>query len=263
MNEPRCPHERDNLAALIDRLMRLRALLLDRATPTHETTLQEWHDLLRSLKAIVGNSSNDMSFIAVLMAKDYLCRTLPMRSFDAGLKPQGASGPDIDELTTDGRRVIAEIKTTMPYNGPDLGAQQLATFKKDFDKLNTAVAELKFFFVTERSTFELMKRKYRSRIPSTTIVLLPEGETLAPPQPVESLSSGAPSALESQSESSRRLLVLADEASYGVEIPPKLAHRDDIYPIPNGTFVERHTHQVVGQGELITPAPDEAPKAND
>jgi hypothetical protein len=92
------------------------------------------------MKAIVGNASNDMSFIAALMAKDYLYSTLPMVDYDAGLKPQGAPGLDIDERTSDGRRVVGEIKTTTPYNGPDLGAQQKAMFAKDFDKLNAASA---------------------------------------------------------------------------------------------------------------------------
>src|SRR5271166_4986649 len=101
-----------------------------------------------------------------------------MRPFDVGLKPQGAPGLDIDEQTIDGRRVVAEIKTTTPYSLTDLGSQQRASFVGDFKKLNAAAADLKFFFVTDRSSFELMRMKYARQIPGVRIVLLPEGDLL-------------------------------------------------------------------------------------
>jgi hypothetical protein len=77
---------------------------------------------LSGIKEIVGNASNDLSLVATLMAKEHLYRMLPMQPFDAALKPQGASGLDIDECTVDGERVVAEIKTTSPYRPNDLGA---------------------------------------------------------------------------------------------------------------------------------------------
>jgi hypothetical protein len=172
--------ETEYLSGIEGRHRHLRSFLQERAPPTHETTPPEWHRLLSTMKAIVGNASNDMSFIAALLAKAYLCQALPMRDFDVALKPQGAPGLDIDELTADGRRVVAEIKTTTPYAGTDLGAQQEAMFAKDFVKLNGALADLKFFFLTDRTAFDLMRRKYHLRIPAVTVVLLPEGEVLPP-----------------------------------------------------------------------------------
>ncbi len=121
-----------------------------------------------------------MSFIAALMAKEYLCSAFPMADFDIGTKAQGAPGLDIDERTIEGHRVIGEIKTTTPYAGSDLGAQQRAMFEKDFAKLNKEDAPHKFFFVTDRATFQVVKRKYHTRIPGVTVVLLPLGESLDP-----------------------------------------------------------------------------------
>ncbi len=128
------------------------------------------------MKEITGNASNGMSFVAALMAKDYLYRVLPMQSFDAAAKAQGAPGLNIDERTVDGSRVIGEIKTTTPYMGNDLGAQQKVTFKKDFEKLNNTQADYKFFFVTDPMTFRIVKHKYLSQLPGVSIVLLTTGE---------------------------------------------------------------------------------------
>jgi len=56
-----------------------------------------------------------------------------------------------------------------------LGAQQEATFRKDFVKLAAAKARFKYFFVTEKGAFEATLRKYQKDLQGITIVLLPEG----------------------------------------------------------------------------------------
>ncbi len=169
-------NEQAYLVATTRRIDTLARFLSERPSPTHEATTREWYTYLSSLKAILGNASNGMSFVATLMAKDYLSHKLPMKSFDAAAKPQGAPGLDIDERTMDGKRVVAEIKTTTPYQGSDLGAQQKATFKKDFDKLRQVEAEHKFFFVTEQATFEIVKRRYIDQLHGVKVVLLTTGE---------------------------------------------------------------------------------------
>ena len=59
----------------------------------------------------------------------------------------------------------------------DFGAQQVTSFKKDFVKLNSALAEHKFLFVTHELAFTaLQKSKYCSQIPGVKIVLLTTGE---------------------------------------------------------------------------------------
>jgi hypothetical protein len=75
-------------------------------------------------------------------------------------------------MTIDGKRVIGEIKTTTPYKGNELGAQQQATFVKDFKKLLAPSAEFKFFFVTDPAAYEVMERKYKPQIPGVEVVLL-------------------------------------------------------------------------------------------
>jgi hypothetical protein len=106
-------------------------------------------------------------------------RTLDLLPFDAAEKAQGAPGLDIDVRTTSVARVIAEIKTTHPYKENDLGSQQDNTFRKDANKLRDQSAEQKFFFVTDRNTFEVMRKaKYRELFRGVRIVLLPCGEEI-------------------------------------------------------------------------------------
>ncbi|MFN8522627.1 MAG: hypothetical protein U0821_05910 [Chloroflexota bacterium] len=131
--------ERNALTAIRTRLDQLAEYVTSAQRPDEKSSLLEWYAYLADLKTIQGNTSNDTSLVATLMARDYLSRVLPMQPFDAAAKPQGAPGLDIDERTVDGKRVIAEIKTTRPYLGKELGVQQKATFKHDFDKLNAAV----------------------------------------------------------------------------------------------------------------------------
>jgi len=169
------PCEHAYLTQMIARLTGLRQLLEREEMPVHETSPAQWHTFLYAIKSIVGNANNDVSFIASLMAKEYLLRVLPILDFDIGLKPQGAPGLDIDVKTVDGRRVVAEIKTTSPYHPRDLGAQQKVTFKKDFAKLNAAHAERKFFFLTDRTTFDIVCARYIDQLHDVQVVLLPSG----------------------------------------------------------------------------------------
>ena len=158
------------------RLMQIRAHLSSREFPSLDDA-GAWYVYLAELKAIQGNSSNDVSFIATLMAKQYLARRYGLQGFDAAEKPQGAPGIDIDARLPDGRRLVAEIKTTSPYMPNDLGAQQKAMLEKDFTKLANAIADIKLFLVTETKTFELMKKpKYKSQLSGVTVVLLTTNE---------------------------------------------------------------------------------------
>ncbi len=139
----------------------------------------EWYAFLSSLRQIQGNLSNDLSFVATLLAKRYLNDKFGI-DFDAAEKPQGAPGIDIDVQTTDGQRIVGEIKTIAPYQANDFGAQQAASFKKDFVKLAAATAAHKFLFVTEPRAFTVIRAtKYTKQIPGVRIVLLTTGEEYA------------------------------------------------------------------------------------
>jgi hypothetical protein len=169
-------HEMDFMEEIKRRLTKVRSHLASKEFPSLED-IDAWYAYLAELKAIQGNFNNDVSFLATLMAKEYLVTKYGLRGFDAAEKAQGAPGIDIDARLPDGRRLVAEIKSTFPYKQDDLGAKQIEEFKKDFFKLANAKADLKLFLVTETRTFDLMKKpKYKEQLPGVHVVLLPTGE---------------------------------------------------------------------------------------
>lgn len=174
----RTPREQAGLVRIGQRIKRLQDFLSTTPRPSPGADALEWHRYLAAMKAIVGNASNDGSLVACLMAKDYLCRQLPMRPFDVALKAQGAKGLDIDERTLDGERVIGEIKTTVPHLGHDLGGAQKSAFAKDFKKLLSTRATHKFFFITDPATFVVLHDRYAKTLPGVRIVLLTTGEEM-------------------------------------------------------------------------------------
>lgn len=155
------------------RLEKLR-VYLNQLNLTGNSNVPQWYEALAEIKAIQGNINNDLSFLACLLAKGYLEKRFGLNNFDAAAKPQGATGLDINVLIPPGKRLIAEIKTTVPYSGVlnDLGAKQKESFRNDFDKLNNTAADYKFFFVTDKATFDVVKRKYSREIPGVEIILL-------------------------------------------------------------------------------------------
>lgn len=131
-----------------------------------------WCAFLLALRHIQGNLSNDVSFVATLLAKRYLYSKFGI-NFDAAEKPQGAPGIDIDVETSEGHRIVAEIKTTVPHKPSDFGAQQAKSFKNDFAKLVAAEATHKFLFVTDSRAFSvLQKPKYTKLMPGVRIIHL-------------------------------------------------------------------------------------------
>ena len=158
------------------RLVQVRSHLSENDFPALEN-IPAWYSFLTELKIIQGNFNNDVSFLATLLAKQYLKEKYGLQHFNAADKPQGAPGLDINVTLSNGKRLVAEIKTTIPYKPDDLGAQQITSFKKDFKKLVEVKADIKLFLLTEYKTYELMKEsKYKSQLSGIKVVLLPTGE---------------------------------------------------------------------------------------
>lgn len=159
--------------SLRERLSRLRDYLND-SNPDPDTDLRDWFRHLASIRAIQANFSNDLSFIACLLAKQYLGEKFGVEAFDVALTSQGVPGLDIDIWTWNGERIVGEIKTTVPYSKAkqNLGAKQQEAFQADFAKLNNAKAEHKFLFVTHPLIYEVLLKRYAIKIPNVQIILL-------------------------------------------------------------------------------------------
>lgn len=169
-------NESKAIAATRQRVCQLARFLASNQPPDSDSAC-EWLDYLTRFKDGLGNLNNNIGFFATLLAKEYLVKTLAIPPFDAADKAQGAPGLDIDLRTANGRRVIAEIKTTHPYKLDDLGSKQLETFKKDAERLRSESADHKFFFLTDSETFDIMKKpRYRELFHGIRVILLPSGD---------------------------------------------------------------------------------------
>jgi hypothetical protein len=174
MSQTLTPGEARYCAEIADRLERACSHLNGRTLGSSADPVA-LYAFLSTLRQIQGNLSNDVTFVANLLAKRYLQNAFGV-DFDAAAKAQGAPGLDIDVLARDGSRIVAEVKTTVPYQPGDFGAQQAASFKRDFAKLVQAEAKYRFLFVSEPSAFEVVTRpKYTKLIPGVRIVSLSNG----------------------------------------------------------------------------------------
>ena len=124
------------------------------------------------IKEIMGNFNTDVSFISCLMAKDYLCSQFDLGHFDVSEKSQSAPGPDIEVYTAEGKKIIAEIKSTIPYKDNDFGSQQINSLRNDFSKLKKSSADYKYMFVTNESAYNILNKKYSAELDGIMLVLL-------------------------------------------------------------------------------------------
>lgn len=164
------------LEKLKDKFLKLNNLLNNSEYSVY-SDLYDQYMYLNKFKKVLGNLNNDLSYIACLMAKQYLLKKHNFsHDLDMSLKPQGASGLDIDEKTLENERCIAEIKTTFPYGKNDFGANQKKSFRDDFKKLKNNNAKYKYLFVIEEKSFNILKKKYISELKGIATILLPSGQ---------------------------------------------------------------------------------------
>jgi hypothetical protein len=165
-------NERAAIRNVPGRVRALRAFVRDHEPPDHTAPAAAWFRYLAKLKAVQGNLHNLSSLPACLIAKDYLSARLPMAPFDVAQKPQAAPGLDIDAATSDGRRVIGELKTTVPYGVVRLGAAQHKAIATDIAKLRAKAADHKFLFVTDPQTKKAVERAFAADLHEIEVVCL-------------------------------------------------------------------------------------------
>jgi hypothetical protein len=161
------------------KLIKIKNIIIDLHRYLDENIIDEkidgksFYNYLTNIKKIQGNFDTLISFTSCLMAKEYLLEKYDFKtSFDVSLKSQSAPGLDIDEITTDNKRIIGEIKTTIPYNQNDFGANQKENIINDLKKLKKTEADGKYFFVTEKRAYDIIQSRYIHELKNISIILL-------------------------------------------------------------------------------------------
>ncbi len=154
---------------------------LGRYALTEPIDVRQWLSYLSDIKRILGNTSNDLSFVSTLLVKEFLAARFAITDFDAGGKAQGAPGIDVEARTADGKLVVGELKTTTPYQ-PGFGAKQRENIAKDLRKLASSSADHRFMFVIDPDTFRALRnRKLASLAPGIEVVDLVSGQDFTYP----------------------------------------------------------------------------------
>ncbi|WP_051910338.1 hypothetical protein [Lysinibacillus sp. BF-4] len=141
--------------------------------PFESKTLDEQFEFVHNLSRTLGNISNDLSLLSCYYIEAFLQKNYSLKNCTVLNKAQGAAGLDVDEVTCSGERIIGELKTTYPYGARDFGAAQKQSLKKDFMRLQATEATMKYFFVIEERTFEVLLDKYQHLLRGIAVVLLP------------------------------------------------------------------------------------------
>ena len=132
---------------------------------------QSWLAHLTQIKDALGNVGNSMSFLGSLLIKEFLNDEFGVSDFDAGLKPQGASGADVEATAEDGRVIVGELKTTKPYQ-LGFGAAQRTAMLKDLSRLANSNADIRIMFGTDRDAYDAIRdrRAFSSSAPGVLLV---------------------------------------------------------------------------------------------
>lgn len=152
----------------------MRHFMID-AKLNQEGSPDQWFRTLHAYRELEGNINNSISLLACLLAKKYLSQRFDVSALDIAQKAQGAPGLDIDFMS-EGKQIIGEVKTTVPYKGAtnDLGSAQKNAFKKDFQKLNSHMADFKFLFVTNQETYRIIHNRFADLLSGIELILLTE-----------------------------------------------------------------------------------------
>ena len=192
--------EQKYLGDIQARLDQLKGYLNSHSIDAATATATDWYNHLSAIKQIEGNTGLWLSFLASMMARDYLVKTLDVVPYDVSETTQGAPGLDVEAQvrkhferhlqealrsaprlapsfdvearTRSGERVIGEIKITMPCGANGLGVNQKIAIERDLEQLGREEAKHKFLFFTDARTHLQVTKDYGLLHPDVNIVLL-------------------------------------------------------------------------------------------
>ncbi len=139
-------NEQAGLDQLVQKLQDLQSVVNRQLPTSTPVDWPAWCAFLADMKNATGNLRNEASFVATMLAKQYItAKHSALNDFDAETKSQNAPGLDIDVHTSDSKRIVAEVKTMKP-NGPnDFGANQSGQVIKDLTRLEATPADYRYF----------------------------------------------------------------------------------------------------------------------
>jgi hypothetical protein len=154
--------ERQTIERIGRKLKRLRRVLAQ-PPPSDRAQARQMFLHLAKIKEIQGNLHNDISALSCLLAGCYLSKRHTLGDTNFLAKHQNTAGPDMDDRTSGGKRVVGEIKTMIPLYHGEFGEAQHEAILEDLAKLRSCRAHHKYFFVTSSAAYKAMRDPFYHR----------------------------------------------------------------------------------------------------
>lgn len=124
-----------------------------------------------TVKDLLGNLGSIINFLALQKAKLFLEKNFNQELPGVLLKDINTPGWKINCILNDGKRIVAEAKTTTP-TGRSFGSKQREEISKVLDKLKSADADYKYLFVTNEETARILHIEYSMELVGITVEII-------------------------------------------------------------------------------------------
>ncbi len=163
--------EQADFNEISNRINKVKVYLNDRNTSYSISELGNMIEDFISVKDTLGNLGSVINFLTLQKAKIFLEKKFNQRVPDVLLKDVNTPGWKINYILSDGKRIVAEAKTTTP-NGRTFGSKQREEISKVLDKLKSVEADYKYLFITNEETAKLLHIEYSMELVGITVELI-------------------------------------------------------------------------------------------
>lgn len=163
--------EQADFNEISNRINKVKDYLNDRNTSYSISELGNMIEDFISVKDTLGNLGSVINFLTLQKAKIFLEKKFNQRVPDVLLKDVNTPGIKIDFILNNGKRIIAEAKTTTPTS-KTFGSHQKDEITKVLNKLKSIDADYKYLFVTNTETANILHIQYSMDLVGITVEVL-------------------------------------------------------------------------------------------
>lgn len=163
--------EQADFNEISNRINNVKNYLNKRNTSYSISDLDEMIEDFVKVKDMLGSFGSVINFLTLQKAKLFLEKKFNQSVPDVLLKDVNTPGIKIDFILNNGKRVIAEAKTTTP-TGRSFGTKQREEISKVLNKLKSVEAEYKFLFVTNEDTAKILGIEYSIDLVGISVELI-------------------------------------------------------------------------------------------
>ena len=163
--------EQADFNEISNRINKVKDYLNDRNTSYSISDIGDIIEDLITIKDSLGNLGSIINFLTLQKAKLFLEKKFNQELPGVLLKDINTPGWKINYILSDGKRIVAEAKSTTP-TGRTFGSKQREEISKVLDKLKSIDADYKYLFVTNEETARILHIEYSMELVGITVELI-------------------------------------------------------------------------------------------